>query len=231
MDTLTTRIELAKTDKSELNQLITDYIPFLKSEVSKSTIFGIEYDDRLSFAMLVFMNCVYQYDEGKGNFLSFVSTSLRNKLIDESRKLSRHSKNISLDIDTEDTSKTIEEKATIAAYSGDLERREMREEIEDLAKRLLEFNIDFSSLEKISPKQKRSRQLSANIAYVVAEDKAMLGDFFRSKKLPQGELARRLNISEKTIEKHRRYIVTLIIILSGDFPAIKAFIPKKEVER
>ena len=49
---------------------------------------------------------------------------------------------------------------------------------------------------------------------------------FEQKKLPQAQLASALFISPKTIEKHRKYIVTLIILLSGDYPGIRAFLPQ-----
>jgi RNA polymerase sigma factor len=37
---------------------------------------------------------------------------------------------------------------------------------------------------------------------------------------------KRFNLSERTIEKHRRYIVSLTLILSGDYPGIQAFLPR-----
>jgi hypothetical protein len=43
--------------------------------------------------------------------------------------------------------------------------------------------------------------------------------------LAQAELAKEFGISPKTIEKYRKYIVTLSILLLGDYPGIKAYLP------
>ena len=54
MDDLLSRLKAAKTDNAVLNRLINDYMPFLKKEISKAPAFQMEFEDRLSIAMLVF---------------------------------------------------------------------------------------------------------------------------------------------------------------------------------
>lgn len=229
MNDLLPRLKNAKTDNAELNQLISDYMPYIKNEVLKTPIFQMEFDDRLSIAMLVFMNCIRQYDEGSGGFFPFVSTCIRNRLIDEGKKLARyHAKVIPFRFDRENdgmenTAITMTSKRE---YEREQERFSLSEEIDLLSKTLMEVNITFDNLSDICPKQNRSRKQCTALAGEIVSDPALKEQFLHSYRIPQAELARRFGISEKTVEKHRRYIVAIAIILSGDYPGIQAFLPK-----
>ncbi len=225
MEDLSSRLAKAKQDNSELNNLISDYLPFIKKEISKSGCFGMEYDDCLSLAMIVFMNCVRQYTDGKGSFLGYFSVSLRHRLIDEGKKQAKGGPFISIYVDDEDdSSKTPDRDASLNEYEKSKEQTSLSEEIESLSLILKEYSISFSDLAKIGPKQKRSRELCASIAKELLKEQGMRDSLFLQKRLPQTALAKRLSVSEKTIEKHRKYIVAVSIILSGDYPQISAFI-------
>lgn len=229
MDNLNDKIELAKTNTSILNKLITEYQPFIKKEISKSVIYDLEYDDRLSIAMLVFMNCVYQYNEEKGNFLSFLSVSIKNRLIDEGRKLKRQISTIPFEQNENNENEILsltEEKASLYEYSKEEEQRRLKEEINVLSSILSQFHIDFSTLETICPKQKRSRHLCISLGKEIVSNEKMRLQLLKHHRISQSELAKKFKISEKTIEKHRKYIVVIAIILTGDFPSINAFLPE-----
>ncbi|MDK2815343.1 MAG: polymerase sigma factor, partial [Thermoanaerobacter sp.] len=50
--------------------------------------------------------------------------------------------------------------------------------------------------------------------------------------LPIKDLISILKVSRKTIEKHRKYIIALVIIISEDLPLLKQYIsPESEVEK
>lgn len=230
MEALTKRLICAKEDKEELNRLISEYMPFIKSEVSKTRVFGMEYDDRLSIAMLVFMNCVRQYNETKGGFFAFASTCIRNRLIDEGQKQARQTEKVIPLFPDDEAVLSVEHEASIKEYEREQEQRFLLEEIDALSQRLDEFNISFDALTSLCPKQKRSRELCLRLANEVVGDEALRENLFASKRLPQSELAKRLEVSEKTVEKYRRYVIVLAVILSGDYPGIGAFLPNaKEV--
>lgn len=229
MSDLLPRLKKAKTDNIELNKLIHDYMPYIKKEVLKTPIFQMEFDDRLSIAMLVFMNCVRQYDENNGGFFPFVSICIRNRLIDEGKKLARYQeKVVPFRSSSENDSLENTESAITSqlAYKKEQERLSLSEEIDLLSQALMKVNIAFDSLADICPKQNRSRKQCTMLANEIISNPALREPFLRSYRIPQAELARHFGISEKTIEKHRRYIVTIAIIISGDYPGIQAFLPK-----
>ncbi|MGF7012474.1 RNA polymerase sigma factor [Lachnospiraceae bacterium PF1-22] len=225
MESISERINLAKKDKYELNKLIEDYMPFIKKAVSETQVFGIDYDDKLSIAMLVFMNCIKQYSTSKGEFFAFTSVCIKNRLIDELRKESKHMNVTPLYPEEEQEPQSVEASASIIRYDKDKERQSLVEEIFLLKETLVDFGIDFATLEDISPKQKRSRILCMKMAQEICSDEKLKESFIRTKQVPQGELVRRLDISEKSIEKYRRFVVTLAIIIIGDYSGIKAFLP------
>ncbi len=222
MNDIAERIVLAKQNQSDMNKLIIDYLPFLKRLVLETAKSSLEYDDRLSIAMLMFMICVRQYEVQKGNFISFASVCIKNRIIDESRKEVRFPKSTIFPV----SEFKIEETASLELYSKELERSLLIEEIEDFSSYLKYFDIDFSELVKICPKQDRARKLCNEVARVITQDADMKQIFIKSHRLPQKDLASKLGISVKTIEKHRKYIVTLVILLLGDFPFICSFLPQ-----
>jgi len=224
------RIESAKTDSVELDRLIAEYMPFIKRTISDAGSMGMEYDDRLSIAMLTFMNCVKQYDIERGHFVAFCATCIRNRLIDESRKQMRYKGRILplFPAEEDSVSETAEERASLAAYDLEKERESLSDEIDVFSRQLAEYGISFRDLPRICPKQKQSRKQCADLGRFVASDKKMLENLIKNNRLAQSELAKNFGLSEKTIEKRRKYIVTIVILLVGDYPLIKAFLPLYE---
>lgn len=232
MNELEQRVKEAKNSSQLLEQLISDYLPFIKKQVGSMMGLGLEYDDMLSIAMLVFSNCVHQYEIERGNFLSFVKVSLKNRLIDESRREMKNKLIVPLYKETEDEALLCtENQIALQHYDKEMERKNLCIEIEDLSIKLEKFDITFSQLAAICPKHNRAKRQCYGIALAVVNNEAMKTKLMESKKIPQKELAGMFKISVKTIEKHRKYIVALVILIDGDYPGIQAFLPKsKEVE-
>lgn len=147
MNDLEQRILLAQQDNCELDSLLADYLPYIKKQLSNMTTLGLEYDDMLSLAMLTFVNCVRQYTENRGGFLNFAAVSIKNRLIDEGRKQKRYSSKL---VD-------LESYQDITDYSIEQERMSLSDEIVALSKALAVFNITFTELPSICPKQDRAR--------------------------------------------------------------------------
>ncbi|MCL1895574.1 MAG: sigma-70 family RNA polymerase sigma factor [Clostridiales bacterium] len=230
MNKLADRLADAGQDNEKMNKLIAEYMPFIKSEVYKTPVFEMDYDDRLSIAMCVFMNCARQYKEGRGAFLPFAAVCIKNRLIDEGRKF-RRERERSAPLDPEEDRAGIEERISMQEYSRRQERDNFADEIDRLESALSFFGITLRNLSGICPKQKRSRELCIRLANETIRNDKMKSSLMDRKRLPQSELAKRFGISEKTVEKHRKYIVAVAVILSGDFPGISAFLPMAEEVR
>ena len=224
MKELTDQLASARHDNEKMNRLIAEYMPFIRSEVYKTPVFDMDHDDRLSIAMLVFMNCARQYEENRGAFLPFAAACIRNRMIDEGRKFRRDRDKLT-PIYNEDGSMDIEDEISMQEYSIQQEQDFFAEEISRLEKALSYFGITLGKLSGICPKQKRSREMCVRLACETVRHAGMKSSLMVYKRLPKAELAGRFGLSEKTIEKHRKYIVAIAVILSGDYPGISAFLP------
>lgn len=222
------RIAKAQNDAKEMEQMLTDYLPFIKKQLVGMKGFELEYDDMLSLAMLTFVNCIRQYTSTKGNFFSFCATCIRNRLIDECRKQTAYSsKIVPLFPQTEEiTANTPDTIISLEAYDKEQERLSLCQEIDDFSQLLNQYGIKFQDLPRICPKQERSRRQCLELAKTVVANLSLKETLFHQKRLAQAELASIFSISLKTIEKHRKYIVTLALLLSGDYPGIKSFLPQ-----
>ncbi len=233
MSELIDEVRAAQQDRHKLNQLIERYLPFLKKQVFNLQSLHLEYDDMLSLAMLTFSGCVAQYEQEKGNFLSFCSVCIRNRLLDESRKQGRQDRNLVplFDDRKEESSKAAIARASIAVYDIKQEQVSLAQEIAAFSDELQQFGINFAVLPRLCPKQVRSRKLCYTLAQEIIRS-PLLHDEFRSKHtLAQTALSQRFSISQKTIEKHRKYIVTLVLLMDGEYPLIQSFLPRWEEGR
>ena len=228
LDILAEKIEKAKYDDQEMSRLISAYMPFIKKAAVEIGDAVMEYDDRLSLAMLTFMRCIKLYENDRGNFISFAAACIRNRLIDESRKQLKYSRNITPLFNDEDEKafQIATDRASIEAYSLEQERESLVFEIEAFSESLQAYGISFQELPKICPKHDAARRRCVDLARYVAANEGMRVSLLKSRRLAQSSLARQFNLSEKTVEKHRKYIVTIVLLLSGDYPLVKAFLPQ-----
>ncbi|MBR6575453.1 MAG: hypothetical protein IKK61_10785, partial [Clostridia bacterium] len=70
----------AKEDLQKADDLIRDYIPFIRSEASKCiSRLCTEQDDEYSIAMIAFHEAILGYEHGRGAFLSYASMLIRSR--------------------------------------------------------------------------------------------------------------------------------------------------------
>lgn len=205
------RVYAAKKDKLEREKLISDYTPFIIKQLSQFTNRYIDErnSDELSIGLIAFNEAIDAYESIKGSFLSFSSILIRRRLIDYLRK--NHSEDtIPLDLYSENR--------------DDFESENRKLEMFSFVNLLSLYDISLDDLVKQSPKHSDTRETLAKIASKICERKDFL-EYLKSKKaLPVKELVQNLNISRKTIERHRKYIIALVIIISEDLPILKQYI-------
>ena len=101
------------------------------------------------------------------------------------------------------------------------------EEIDLLEEQLGRFDIEFDSLEALSPKHERVRQRCMRAALRLTGDTDMARQLARTGRLPVSQLAKASGVPIKTIEKFRKYIITIAIIYINDYSGIAAFLPEE----
>lgn len=222
------RLSEARHNKQLLNELITEYIPFIRSCTKKQIFENGAVDDAMTVSMLTFARCINNYDKDRGDFFAFAEKVIRRSLIDDYRLNSKHNTNLSFDevIDGNENSNIYENQVSIIQFETIQQQRDLQTEIEEFETTLEQNGMSIKKLMKICPKQKRSRELCQEIASTIINDDAIMKSYMKTNRIPRNEIAKKLNISPKTIEKHRKYLTVLLLILNGDYPLIRTFLPK-----
>ncbi|MDR0456460.1 MAG: hypothetical protein LBH20_07245 [Treponema sp.] len=223
------KITLAKTDKHSLNQLINEYTPFIKKCISGVFFQGQARRDYLTEAMLGFIQSVSTYHEEKGAFVSYAQTVIRNRLINAAkREAAIQLPLFSLAVASHKDKGEVqwEYESAERQYTDLIARKEAQMEIAELNGTFTQWGFSWSDLLKNCPKQSRSRGFCFETVRILLADRPLLAEMLKTGKLPIKRLSVLTGHSEKSLEKYRRYISALVLIVEGDYPYIHSFLPQ-----
>ena len=216
------RILDARHDPIAINEIIKEYQPFIASVTSKVCKRQVEYgvDDELSIAMLGFHDAAATYAEKRGAFLKYASVVMKNRIVDYMRKENKHGGEVSIN-QGDDEEGSIE--ATLTRDDGrttDI-RLATREEISELGDELAEYGITYTDLTTSRPKQERTLNACGKVAGWALEHTDMVAEMKRTKKLPVAHICEHTGLDRKTVERHRKYIIAVIVIYSNGYEIIR----------
>ncbi|HHT36480.1 MAG: RNA polymerase sigma-I factor [Candidatus Wallacebacter cryptica] len=227
-------IKAQNGDKLIREQLIKEYRPFYlraASQVAKKYLV-LGRDDEASIAMSAFDEAINAYNPKAGaSFLSFAEIVIKRRMVDFFRRKARSREEIPLSaLETEDTDDNIIRKIELKEAYGVIqvqqETEERREEIFRLNQLLSEYGVRFSELVKISPKHQDARDRALEVARILANDPELLKFLTQRKALPLKELEKVVKVSRKTLERQRKYIITLTLILVGEFHYLQEYLKR-----
>jgi len=223
------RVEKAKNDPEEANKLIEEYRPFIASTIQKRTGRFLEYgkDDELTIGMMAFKESIDFFDNSKGKFLSFAKHVINLRMIDYYRKTKKEKNEVSLELINQQEAENTLDIAAIRAieeYKKEKDNESRKLEILQYKKELDEWGIQFSDLVKVSPKQDKLRDIYKDVARLIIENEELLNILISTKRLPIKEIEKLTDLHRKKIERGRIYIISLIIVLMGDYPYLKEYI-------
>ena len=219
------QVYAAKEDVQAADRLIGTYLPFIKTETAKflkrPPIEG--HDDELSIAMIAFHEAIGGYSRTRGAFLKYAAMLIRSRLIDYSRREQRHSRVISLDAPAREEDTTLGEVLVGERdpHEETASRDATRAEIEELARQMKEFGVDLSNVADNCPKQQRTLDACRKALQYARENPELLDDLLKTKRLPSGQLAAGSGVERKTLERHRKYMVALLLIYTNGYEIIR----------
>ena len=219
------QVYAAKEDVQAADRLIGTYLPFIKTETAKflkrPPIEG--HDDELSIAMIAFHEAIGGYSRTRGAFLKYAAMLIRSRLIDYSRREQRHSRVISLDAPAREEDTTLGEVLVGERdpHEETASRDATRAEIEELARQMKEFGVDLSNVADNCPKQQRTLDACRKALQYARENPELLDDLLKTKRLPIGQLAAGSGVERKTLERHRKYMVALLLIYTNGYEIIR----------
>lgn len=215
----------AKEHSGRADDLIQTYIPFIRAEATKFMArLCTEQDDEYSIAMMAFYEAIMGYEKGRGSFLNYAAMLIRSRLIDHSRKEQRHRGHLSLYEENggEDERVLLDTIADSRDYFEESAHREAtRQEIEELASVMAHFGVTFADVADNCPRQERTLHACSKVIHYAADNLHLLEEMLRSKKLPLSQLVSGSGAERKTLERHRKYIVAMLLILTNGYEIIR----------
>lgn len=89
---------------------------------------------------------------------------------------------------------------------------------------LSNFKLSFDELTIAAPKHKDARKTAFQIAQIIADSEELYTLLMKTKKLPLKELEALVEVSRKTLERQRKYIIAVVLLLNSDFVYIKDYV-------
>jgi RNA polymerase sigma factor len=227
-DTIT---KIKSGDKSLRDSFINDYKPFVLKIVSSvvKRYIEIENSEEYSIGLIAFNEAIDSYDNNKySNFLKFAEQVIRRRIIDYIRNNQKNNRVLPFSYFEDDESSASVEDYIKVESDPTIENVELQDEILLFNKKLEAFDITIDDLVICAPKHADSKQLSIRIARVLAENKELYDKLLRKKTIPVVELMRCINVNNKTIERNRKYIIAICLILNSNLDDLKDYIRSVE---
>ncbi len=218
-------IDRLRDGETEIREyLIKTYWEYIRSIVSRMTGRKADSTDEFSVALEAFNEAIDVFDSSKNpNFLGFAGLVINRRVIDYFRRNKRFGVEYPFSSLLDDR----EEDYEPAGFHPPLlltERFEIQDEILSFKNSLQGYSISFDELVLSAPKHTDTRAMCAAIAKKLFEDKKLSARLSEDGRLPITGILSSFSLSRKTVEKNRKYIIALYLILKSDMEILKGYI-------
>lgn len=215
--------------RNDHDSLMREYKPFilrtasfvLRRHVSDS-------DDAWSIALIAFWEAVEHYDPGKGDFQKYAQMVIKRRLIDYLRRQSRFSREVDVTPEafTGEAGQEGDSLSRVLVFksSASLIEENLRDELQDASRIFDAYGFQFIDLVDCSPKSEKTRSACAQAAACVLRFPELVMKMRHTRRLPVAAISIRAHLPLKLLNRHRRYIVAVVEILSGDYPGLKSYL-------
>lgn len=231
MRELDTMAEKAKTDMNLMSNLIKQYENFiLKCASSAAHNYISKNDDEYSVALNAFSEAIKSYSMEKGSFLNLAELVIRRRIIDFTRSRSRYAPEIPINptlfnADNEETEDNLSIKIEITKNLSQTDMdNSLKLEIELANEIFASYGFTFMSLAECSPKAKKTKASCARAVVYILKNDILVSNLKVKKMLTINVIEKNAKVPRKILERHRKYIIAAVEILSGDFPYLAEYI-------
>lgn len=217
-------------DPDAREELLLQYNPFILRVTARATGRYIRpgSDDEYSVALAAFNEAIDGYSSDRGGFVNFAETVIRRRLIDHFRRESRRPETPISDFeDTDDegnVSNPVMLREAMLAFSVESESQARREEITRFGCDLKQYGLTLAELTRVSPKHEDARRSAIAVARMLVTDPGLRAHLVAKRELPLRALAEVAPVSRKTIERQRKYIIAVALILLGDYSHMQGYL-------
>lgn len=225
------RVLEVRGNSEELNKFMEEFKPFIISTAEKTLnrYVDCKNDEEWSIALLAFNESIGNYEINKGSFLSFSKMVIKARLIDYYRKESKHKNMIYVNkISDEEEEIDLSEKQAIDEYHKESNNEYRKIEIQQLTEELKKWDITFKDLVKASPKRTATRKIYNIIIKFILNDEKALNYVLNKKTIPISEIEKNTLVPRKKIERSRKYIISVLLIILGDYEYLNEYVNLEE---
>jgi len=219
----------AQTDERAREELITRQEKNILRVASRAKHrFVTKSDDEWAVALCAFSHAIDTYLPEKGTFFSYSETLIRRSLIDAHRTDAKYAMEIAVSPDlfdgnTEEGEPNPVVSVTVQASMHAADTT-LKDEILAANEELERFGFRFFDLTSCSPSRESSRRDCLFAAKAVAAGRESYDQLLRTGQLPVKYLISKYSISAKLLERYRKYIIAVVVICAGDYPALQEYI-------
>ncbi|RPF54124.1 RNA polymerase sigma-I factor [Aquisalibacillus elongatus] len=197
----------------ERELLIQHYKPYVINVVSKICKRFVTWsDDETSIGLIALNKAIDTYKPNQGRtFLNYVYLIIKRDLVDYFKNEHKE-KHLSFNHNPESESTLAEIETSMERHESQQKNEDIIEEILALNQQLVKFGIVFEELEQYTPTHKKTKKILLEIATALIKNQTCLESLYQKRRLPISELTKLVPYSSKTIERHRKYLITLVVI-------------------
>lgn len=186
-------------------------------------------DDEWSISLLAFNEAVKSYELNKGSFISFADLVIRRRLIDYAKSQGKYSSEVFVDpivFDTEpeEESDDIALRMAVADQVSKQDTGDLKLEIETVNAIFSEYGFTFFDLSDCSPHADKTRKACAKAVNFMLQNPTLFQDLQKTKLLSIKIIEKNAHIPRKILERHRKYIIAALEILTGDYPNLAEYL-------
>jgi RNA polymerase sigma factor len=219
-----------KEDSEARDAFLAEYQTFIRHVASQACFHSLEWgrDDELSEAMIAFNEAIDLFVTDKGvPFLAYARVLMKRRLIDYYRK---HRLRQTVSLDQEDIGRGVDIYLGIDEFREQEQDKERAEEIQQFSKALASFKLTYKNLVEVSPKHRDSRETLLRAAQELAVDAELWPQVERNGKIPMQALALKTQIHPKVLERGRKYILAVAILIANqhDYVYLREYVLTQE---
>jgi RNA polymerase sigma factor len=229
MRDLDNAITEASNNIEKTESIVFQYKSFIlkwASDFSKRYI--TQSDDEWAIALKAFMEAIKNYDIKKGSFLSFSELVIKRRLMDYYNSNKNYSREIPINPsvfngECDEDEENLNIQFSIHDKISYMPDNRIKDEIEAINTVFAGYGFSFFDLIKCSPKANKTKQACIKAVTFICNNPIILNKIKSSKMIPIKTIEKNANVHRKILEHHRKYIIAVIEILSGEYPCLAEY--------
>lgn len=208
-------------DKNALDDVYQQLTQFCLRVISKTCGKYINIDDdEAGIISNVILDALDKYDIERGSFMIYLGQAIRNRTIDELRKIKR-SPNVTVSsLDTNTMASGMED----VVFENIIDDIARKQEIEMFEQLLVRFDLSFGELVNVSPRQAKTRLQAQRAAWLIAQDSELSSYVIKKGMLPHKLLEEKFNLNRNILDRYRKYIIAAMLIHVHSLGYLKPYV-------